>query len=302
MFRISWIFLLAATAVAQNSTGHTIMGGSASLKSGIQFTFRCALTGSETSPVGWDESGITPEGNTVHRYMLDRKSGTYFGYDALIQNGTVKGEYLITLSPLHNFRTPPDFKDFLAGLKPLSTPVFPPPQTLHNGETMEFDLMVSADGKVKITDSFAVGMRVEPQAAATTSAPRDFTLDDGPVNFDASEFTFWQQGRKYDSGPLGFTGAGGATLWVALPGQGRYILSLVAHSGFAKNGAVRDNVVSFSDAGLAYEVRFARPVAGSGKAWNLYVLHDVGYVANHVSIGTGRLESLLPAGDLPVLR
>jgi hypothetical protein len=44
-------------------------------------------------------------------------------------------------------------------------------------------------------------------------------------------------------------------------------------------------------------VRFAGPIAGPGKAWNLYVLHDMSYEPNAASqsifsAGTDRLDNL----------
>jgi hypothetical protein len=78
------------------------------------------------------------------------------------------------------------------------------------------------------------------------------------------------------------------------------VLSLAPHAGFLKSGAVRDNVISFQDGGQEYEVRFMRPIAGRGKAWNLYVLHDPAYLPdpqsrNTASCGADRLDNLLPA-------
>jgi hypothetical protein len=88
-------------------------------------------------------------------------------------------------------------------------------------------------------------------------------------------------------------------LWLALPGQGRYILSLVPHDGFRKAGTIRDSVVQFQDEGKEYEIRFMTPIAGAGKAWNLYMMHDPTYVPKEsvrqsISMGTDRLDQLIP--------
>jgi hypothetical protein len=89
-------------------------------------------------------------------------------------------------------------------------------------------------------------------------------------------------------------------LWIAFPGQVRYVLSLASHPGFAKEGKIRDHAIAFHEGGRQFEVRLARTIAGGGHAWNLYVRHDPGFqprpaVADAVIVGTGRLENLLPS-------
>src|SRR5260370_10497915 len=184
-------------------------------------------------------------------------------------------------------------------LRLMTLPKYPPPQIVHDGDIIELDLMASPDGKQKLTDYIEIfSPHHEPPAASTAVQPRDFTVDDGPVTFDATQFTIWKQGQQLQE-LLGFTSRPGATFWIALPGQGRYILSLTPHDGFTKSGAIRDNVMSFEIAGQEYEVRLMSPIAGAGKAWNLYMLHDVTYEPKQheqkiVNIGTDRLENLLP--------
>jgi hypothetical protein len=76
------------------------------------------------------------------------------------------------------------------------------------------------------------------------------------------------------------------------------ILSLAPHNGFTKSRVVRDNVISFEANGQPCEIRFLTPVAGNGTAWNLYVMHDPGYLPKenqraHVTTGKGRLDELV---------
>jgi hypothetical protein len=271
------------------------MSGTATLKSGALFIFRSVLRPADASMAGFGEGGILGDGfgfeNTVHRYMIDRNSHEYFGYDAVIGAADTTGAFRVTFQPLTHIEQ----IDEAANLHLLVLPKYPAPQIMHNGETIELDLMVSPDGTRKLTDIIVIRLPALP-AAKTSGAARDFTLDDGPITFDTSHWTFWKQGQQFQ-GMLGFTGKPGATLWVTMPGQGRYILSLTAHEGFTKSGAVRDNVVSFADAGQQYELRFQSPIAGAGKEWNLYVMHDVTYTsasgAAGVFVGTDRLDNLV---------
>jgi hypothetical protein len=170
---------------------------------------------------------------------------------------------------------------------------------VHDGDTIALDLMVSPDGRQRVTDYIEIyAKKPEPKPAMTTIEPRDFTVDDGPVTFDPMLYTIWIQGQKY-SGNSGFSTKPGATFWIAFPGQGRYILSPVPQPGFILSGAIRDNVVTFRDGGREYEVRFLSAIAGAGKAWNLYMTHDPTYEPkpnqqNKISMGTDRLENLVP--------
>jgi hypothetical protein len=171
---------------------------------------------------------------------------------------------------------------------------------VEEGDTIALDLLASPDGKQKLVDYIQVGRRLEPGAANSRTEARDFTLDDGPATFQFTMPTrFYINGQPF-AGLGGFTTMRtGATLWFAIPGRGRFVLSLTPHEGFLKGGTIRDNVVAFQDGADRYEYRASSPVLGAGKAWNLYVLHDPRYqpkagMESAVSGGVDRLENLLP--------
>jgi hypothetical protein len=283
---------LAATALTAEAPfgWREIMSGRTSLHSGVMLRFSSVLAPAGKSE-GLGGGGIWARENTFHRSMTDRSRGVYFGYDLEIGSGDAKTGYMATFRPLSEALD--------ASLKPLPPPKFPAPQLVHDGDIIALDLMVSPDGAQRLTDYIEIVMHeLVPPAATTTAAPRDYTVDDGPLAFDTSRVTFWVDGRQWQ-GLSGVTGKPGATFWIAVPGQGRYVLSLVPHEGFAQLGAVRDNVMAFGDGAQQFEVRFMSPIAGAGKAWNLYVLHDRGYQprANQqgmLNSGTDRLENLVP--------
>lgn len=298
MLRTSVLFLLSVgllpvAGLAQPPAGKQIMSGLTTLPSGVTIRFWTVATPASADWSGLGQGGISADANAMHRIMIDKRNGahSYFGYDLVIGNVDGANGYLATFQPLSGRDTGG------ANLTRAADPKFPPPQPVHDGDVMELDLMVSADGKQKITDYIEfLAHEPEPAAPAATGEPRDFAVDDGPVAFQAQKFTVWIDGQKV-SGMSGFTGKPGATFWIALPGQGRYVLSLVPHDGFIKSGAVRDNALSFQDGGRTYEVRFMGPIAGAGKAWNLYLLHDTSYIPNpnlRIATGTDRLENLLP--------
>lgn len=291
MFRISLLALLAAAAFAQTAdqaatAEKTVMSGRAGVGSGGVFAFRSVLHPASGSAAGLGAGGIWSSGNTVHRYMIDESTKSCFGYDVVVGTPDAAGSYSVAFQPLSQCQRSWESEN----LKLIVLPKYPAPKTMHDGEQIELDLMESPDGSRKLTDIIAIRMHDSgPPAPAATAAPRDYTIDDGPVTFDYGGCTFWKDGRRVEQG-FGFSSKPGATLWVAIPGHGRYILSLTPHDGFVKAGAIRDNVVQFED----YEVRFQSPIAGAGKAWNLYVLHDANYSVHlMVQMGTDRLENLL---------
>jgi len=317
MFRISLLFMLCATAAAQTQApvgrqimpergwprlfppdiaappaGRQIMAGDCTLQSGISIRVRTVAT-----PQGIDWSilaggAMASEANTIHRVTIDKRRATYFGYDLLVGSGDAASGYLVTFQPLSS--TAGLMSRVSANLIRAPEPRFPPPQVLHDGDVIELDLMVSPDGTQRVTDYIEF---LAPRPAPSAAELRDFTLDDGPVTFHAEGIAVWVDGKRAYG--IGFTGKPGATFWIAFPNQGRYILSLVPHEGFVKAGAVRDNAMQFQDGDRSYELRFSAPVAGAGKAWNLYLLHDPAYTPNpaqrlFINAGTDRLEKLLP--------
>ena len=296
MIRTSLLLMFAAAALAQTDrlanlgSGREVISGGGILGSGLGIRYRTVLTPANASLGSFGEGGIAVGADALHRSMVDRSRGTYFGYDLTIAASGNGNSYLATFQPLSD--------GFSAGtLRPLPLPKYPAPQVVRDGDIIELDLMVSPDGKQRLTDYIEIqGRASEPAAATITAEPRDFSLDDGPVSVDSWRMTIWIGGQKFQ-GTSGYTGKPGATFWVAPPGQGRYVLSLTPHEGFVKSGSIRDNVIGFEGGGQHFEIRFMTPVAGAGRAWNLYVLHDQTYqprLSNGVSVGVDRLENLLP--------
>jgi hypothetical protein len=279
--------------------GKQIMSGQGALRgSGVLVRYKTMVSSPTGGPVTRGQGvggGLWMENDHVTRLVLDPKTSSWFGYDVGVAGDSASG-FLLTFGP------PTARPDKEAGGKtdtvvPLAK--YPAPQTIRDGDTVAVDLMVSADGTQKLTDYIQIVSANRdpwPVAATTTAEPRDFTLDDGPVNYNFHRIVVLWQGQTVKE-PT-YTGRPGATFWVALPGQGRYILSLTPHDGFTKSGAVRDNVMAFDASGQPCEVRFLTPVAGDGKAWNLYVRHDAGYMPkpllkDNVVTGTGRIDELL---------
>jgi hypothetical protein len=274
------VFAVAMVAFGQTEVGRgrVVMSGNVRLKSGVTLRFKSVLVGADDQSRRFGAGGVSGGGETLHRVMDDSLTGRSVGYDLhLAASGD---SYVATFGP-------PTAGNVVPARK------YPPAQAVRDGDVISLDLLASSDGKQTLTDYVEiVAHEIEPPAPVTKGEPRDYTIDDGPVTFISERTTVWSHGRKL-ANQYAFTGKPGATYWISLPGEGRYVLSLVPHEGFVKGGTVRDNAVFFSE----YEVRFMNPVAGTGKAWNLYVMHDRGFVPHagldgHVVAGVDRLENL----------
>lgn len=235
--------------------------------------------------------GVDGGRTCIHRSMIDDTTHTIVGYDLYAEPAGAPDRFLVRIEPLT--------KTMTAG-NVIPLPKYPAPQIVNEGDTIALDLLASPDGKQKLVDYIEIARKLDPPPAKPGPAPRDFTLDDGPLalHFE-SPTAFYIDGRKF-AGMVGFTGKPGATLWFAIPDRpGRFILSLAPHARFRRAGVIRDNVLTFEDGGNAYEYRASAPILGAGKAWNLYVFHDPSYQPKPapqpgVRIGIDRLENLLP--------
>jgi hypothetical protein len=237
------------------------------------------------------------EGNGAYRYTIDEVHRQYFGYDISAEQTSVAGEYRVTISPLTWTPTKEQ-----GPLSPVFLPRYPAPQIMRESDTLELVLLSSADGKQQVVDYIQVRYkpvkeRPEPPATTSKELAKDYTPDDGPVEFNFGYSTIWIGGDKY-SGGFGADFKPGATLWFYYPGEGRYVLSLVPHDGFKKAGEIRDNVIAFEAFGRQIEIRTMKSMIGdSPGAWNLYALHDPAFQPKHadsVQFGMDRLENLLP--------
>jgi hypothetical protein len=305
------LFFSAAVLLGQDLLGPDIevpgqemMSGEDELRSlGVLVRFKVMVSSTGYVPVKpWSSAAglLDTRGGRVRRIQFDPHDGVWFGYDIAVAGDPTSG-FLLTFGP-PSANAPKDPGGNAA--KVMSLRKYPAPQSVRDGDIVAIDLMVSADGTQKLTDYIQIispGRDPEPPAATTTAEPRDFTVDDGPVTYNTRRAVVLWQGQT--DRIIWHTGRPGATFWIAFPNDGRYILSLVPRDGFTKSGVVRDNVISFELNGEPCEIRFLTPVAGAGNAWNLYVMHDAGYVRKAkippaaVITGTGRLVELVERRD-----
>jgi hypothetical protein len=141
--------------------------------------------------------------------------------------------------------------------------------------------------------------RAELSPADLNLVPQDFNVDDMPISIKIP-FTLFVNGKEWQGHTIGWhisavlhPNHAGSTMWLGLPGRGTYILSLAPREGydFQKAGAIRNHVIMFQDGGDHFEIRTSGPIAGSARAWNLYVLHEPTYEMKGPLFGVDRLGS-----------
>jgi hypothetical protein len=243
-------------------------------------------------------SGMHSGHDRMRRFVVDKASGTYFGYELVVEPEPGGKSFRVAIEPLS---TGPEGEHWIPRdmvLRPAPLPKYPAPQVVEAGDTLALDLLISPDGRQKVVDYLEFDHA--GHAIAETGEPRDFTLDDGPLSIQLRPLRVLIDGQAFQ-GRTSFTTGRGGTLWFAFPNRGRYVLSLAPHDGFSKSGAIRGNVLTFESEGERYEVRSAGAIVGAGGAWNLYVWHDPLYVppiamGPTVFGGTDRLENLLKRG------
>jgi hypothetical protein len=283
VLRLPLLIALAAASLPAADRPGFIMSGSVELTGVVvRFTTMAEPPAKDLQGMG---GGVTGRKDRISREMLDPVTHQYFGYDLIVAPGDAPGRHTVKFEPL----------SLRAENMQLLLPKYPPPQIVQDGDIIALDLLESPDGRQKIVDYIEITSKVEPPAARTTKEPRDFTLDDGPLRFDFRLPTkLLINGQPY-TGTYGMTGKPGATLWFAVPGHGRYILSLTPQPGFQKSGAIRGNVLAFQAGADEYELRTSGPITPSGGSWNLYLLHDASFpTKDSIQYGTDRLENLLP--------
>jgi hypothetical protein len=286
---------LAASAWAQDRSGQ-VQSGYASFGQGIMVHYVTTVE----PPLGAFQKlgagGIATAKDRVHRYMVDGTTHQYFGYD-LVAEPAESGSFRVSIEPL----TLAPERMASGPLYPAPLPKYPPPQIVQDGDTIALDLMVSPNGRQKVVDYIVIAAKRNPGPVTGTCESRDFTLDDGPLDFQfESPVRFFINGHEHE-GELGLTKMRvGGTLWFDVPGKGRYILSLAPREGFnfVNGGVIGDHVLTFQSDGDRYEFRASAPIVVRGGTWNVYVLHDPLHKPkpgreNAVSGGTDRLENLV---------
>jgi hypothetical protein len=241
------------------------------------------------------QASLTPQvllagGHVIHRLLVDAEGNYVFGYDLVVEPVAASKQFKVSLSPLSaefaeqlRARLPTATGRAVQGISTLPRPA--DTQLVEDGDAFALDLLVNPETGVKIVDIVKVSFD-RARLRGTTPPPsvplRDFTL--GNVELAVRDYKLTINGELVGGGrgkPA--RGCAGALVWFHVPERGRFIFSLIPHEGydFQKIGRIENNKISFSLGGDMYEWTSSAPVVGtSGGNWNLWVLHDPGYVSD----------------------
>lgn len=237
--------------------------------------------------------------NSVHRVLLDRAQKVYFGYSARVD--VLDGNtYRLTFSPLV---MTPDLQRLLGddgSWRPLPAPRFPEPRTVGDGDVLELPLLTNSGRGQRMTEYVSIQRPRPrgfdgPERRAFSFVPgtaRDFALEDVALRLDRPVVRV----RRQDSGFRTIDGravnrtasmqqhtlegeAAGTIVWIYVPHQGRYLLSLVprAQLGFRKAGEVRGTSLQFTVGATSIFATTSSAVAPGQHPYNLYVLFEAGW-------------------------
>ena len=305
------LWFVAASAAAQTSR---IEGGSATVG---EFVFLYETRLEPPVPTLGDTLNmlvLTTPPNKVHRVMLDRARKIYFGYDARLGHGfrgafrdgrPDERTFWLEFSPL---TLTPELEKILGGdaksWKTLASPRFPKNATILPGEVLELPLLTNDTWGQKLIDYVTV-QDPQPTRQQLESGPRQFSSPAGtPRDFTAADvvltlndprvtilrtrvwFTVGTQPRAANpdaqrAPPVlreGTRGeASGGIVWIYIPADGRFLLSLIPRGEFVRAGSVRGTSLTFTVAGNTYNVSSATRIVPGDAAFNLYVLHQPGW-------------------------
>jgi hypothetical protein len=245
------------------------------------------------------QASLTPQvmladNHVVHRVLVDAEGGFVFGYDLVVEPLAATKQFKVSVKPMSA-----QFEEELrarqqqqpsAGTKRAvgqNVSTLPRPadaQLIDDGDAFALDLLVNPQTGVKIVDVVKVSFdRARLWSAPPRSMPlRDFTL--GNVELAMRDYKLTINGEPVGSRrSKPASGFAGALVWFYVPERGRFIFSLTPHEGydFQKVGRIENNKISFTLGGDLYEWTSSAPVVGTGDGnWNLWVLHDAGYVSD----------------------
>ena len=233
---------------------------------------------------------LLADDHVVHRVLVDAEGEFVFGYDLVVEPVAATKQFKVSLKPISA-----EFEGQLRSRRPRAATgragqnvsTLPRPtdaQLIDDGDAFALDLLVNPETGVKIMDVVKVSFdRARLWSAPPRSIPlRDFTL--GNVELAVRDHKLTINGEVLGGGrSKAARGLAGALLWFYVPERGRFIFSLMPHEGydFQKIGRIENNKISFTLGGDAYEWISSAPIVGmSGGNWNLWVLHDAGYISD----------------------
>lgn len=159
-------------ANAQEGKKIHIQGPVAWLKSGISVAFTTDAVYPE--PRKRVSSMISLDANVIHRVLIDKHSGLYFGYDLEIEPIPDSKQFRVTIKPLspdfqQHLREESDFRihhgNTAMPLIESFLPQYPTAQIVVDGDTIALDLFFNQKTGIKLVDMIKISSEEFPMPA-----------------------------------------------------------------------------------------------------------------------------------------
>lgn len=234
------------------------------------------------------------EDNTLEVLLINTATGLYVAYALETERLAEPSKLRVSIKPL----TPETIQQMresvwvkrmwanrpeLRQSDPLPPPRYPAPQVFNLGDNLKLELWLNAATGAVIGDRLRFTLD-EPEPV------RDFTLAD--VRFKFTGFRLSING-EVRSGERTLGGFSGSLPWFALPGKGRFLISLQPHAGydFRQIGLVEGKKLSFNEGGDSYEWVSDEAILPARGRWRVWVLHDKDYQSSATALADVNLVS-----------
>jgi hypothetical protein len=213
---------------------------------------------------------------TFHRVFVDPVNRTYWGYDVEVEPQGNPGSAWLRFKPLSVVadQLPTDYHPKhvpdVATFRPLPAPQVPT-GTFESGQIIAIDVLNNAASGQKVVDYIQV--EYEPVYVSNNAGPRDFAVTDVLLHLTSASLRI----NSTDVPPastIADRSLKSRLVWLAVPGGGRFLLSLHPYPGysFQRAGVVTRFGFSFSLNGDKYELLSRTQLTEASGNWNLYVL------------------------------
>ena len=225
---------------------------------------------------------VTDDG-VFHRYILDRTTKIYVGYDVRIEEGPDKTLLVLTIEPFSlepselPIENPGSWKSSLVVREPQR-------QTVRLLEAVALDLLVreyATKDRVNVqtvVDYISVGRDLERlrRPRQDRSEPRPFKAEDTEMELFTPKIAINGKPFHETKGTLRVTGP---TIGLFIKNRGRFLLSMFPHEelGFQRVGWVSRTTLHFEWSGDTYEIESQRRIVPGAGTYHLYVHHDPAY-------------------------
>jgi hypothetical protein len=221
--------------------------------------------------------GVMPTADGTHRIISDTAHKRRFGYDLHVLPLGDGQTLRLTFGPLTNIGQPRGAFEIEPGWTLIAPPAFPVVPVMRAGDVAAIDLLINPATGQKIVEYLSVERANLDPTRITKTAPRDFGTDDVELFLDRPRV--WVNGKFIEATADGRGGIRAHTVWLFLPGEGTFVISLWPETGlnYQRAGMMQGSAMTFRYGASEYRVECASPIAPGSGLYNVYLHFEPGY-------------------------